>query len=122
MGTANYYEISVPWYTGTGANTDLDSIKGLVLCRLASLCTHDIPPVNSLGTDVFSTSTDGVVYLWDIRKLIEPVESWPLQQKDSDMSLGGISLDFESTMVSCTVCIMFMPVVRYIGTYVVMYM
>ena len=53
-----------------------------------------------IGTDVFSTSTDGVVYLWDIRKLIEPVESWPLQQKDSDMPLGGISLDFESTMVS----------------------
>ena len=53
---------------------------------------------------MFSTSTDGVVYLWDIRKLIEPVESWPLQQKDSDMSLGGISLDFESTMVSYTSC------------------
>lgn len=61
------------------------------------------------------------MYLWDIRKLIEPVESWPLQQKDSDMSLGGISLDFESTMVSSTascidVCIMFMPVVCYIVT------
>lgn len=53
----------------------------------------------NVGTDVFSTSTDGVVYLWDIRKLIEPVESWPLQQKDTEMSLGGISLDFESTMV-----------------------
>ena len=57
------------------------------------------PLLLNVGTDVFSTSTDGVVYLWDIRKLIEPVESWPLQQKDTEMSLGGISLDFESTMV-----------------------
>ena len=47
------------------------------------------------------------MYLWDIRKLIEPVESWPLQQKDSDMPLGGISLDFESTMVSNLYCLLF---------------
>ena len=51
------------------------------------------------GSDVFSASTDGFVYLWDIRKLVDPVESWFLQPKDSELKLGGISLDFESTMV-----------------------
>jgi dynein intermediate chain 2 len=55
-------------------------------------------PSSKTGSDVFSASTDGFVYLWDIRKLVDPVESWFLQPKDSELKLGGISLDFESTM------------------------
>ena len=56
-------------------------------------------PFSFTGSDVFSASTDGYVYLWDIRKLVDPVETWLLQPKDSEVKLGGISLDFESTMV-----------------------
>ena len=52
-----------------------------------------------VGTDVFSTSTDGMVFLWDIRKLVEPVEAIPLDFEKTGRLLGGISLEFESTMV-----------------------
>jgi len=54
------------------------------------------------GSDVFSTSTDGMVFLWDIRKLVEPVEAIPLDYEKTGRLLGGISLEFESTMVSAT--------------------
>lgn len=53
-----------------------------------------------VGTDVFSTSTDGMVFLWDIRKLVEPVETIPLDFEKTGRLLGGISLEFESTMVT----------------------
>ena len=52
-----------------------------------------------IGTDVFSTSTDGMVFLWDIRKLVEPVETIPIDFEKTGRLLGGISLEFESTMV-----------------------
>ncbi len=53
------------------------------------------------GSDVFSTSTDGQVLWWDIRKLGEPVETLPLEfagYKPGE-TLGGITLEYESTMV-----------------------
>ncbi|XP_078257962.1 dynein axonemal intermediate chain 2 [Rhinoraja longicauda] len=53
------------------------------------------------GTDCFSTSTDGQVLWWDIRKMTEPVERLILDvtKKDNpDIAYGGISLEFESTM------------------------
>ena len=54
------------------------------------------------GSDVFSTSTDGQVLWWDIRKLVEPVETLPLvfPGYKPDCTLGGIVVEYESTMVS----------------------
>ena len=54
------------------------------------------------GSDVFSTSTDGQVLWWDIRKLVEPVETLPLEYAGykSGLRLGGIVVEYESTMVS----------------------
>ena len=57
--------------------------------------------VRSLGSDVFSTSSDGQVMWWDIRKLGEPVETLTLEfpgYKPGEI-LGGIALEYESTMV-----------------------
>ncbi|EDO40075.1 predicted protein [Nematostella vectensis] len=51
------------------------------------------------GTDCFSTSTDGQVLWWDIRKLGEPTESLLLcPNKKDPRPLGGVSLEFEPTM------------------------
>ena len=54
-----------------------------------------------LGNDVFSTSTDGNVMWWDIRKLVEPVETVVLEYSGykPGVVLGGITLEYESTMV-----------------------
>lgn len=53
------------------------------------------------GSDVFSTSTDGRVMWWDIRKLGEPVETLPLEFAGyrPGQKLGGIALEYESSMV-----------------------
>ena len=53
------------------------------------------------GSDVFSTSTDGQVLWWDIRKLVEPVETLSLEYAGYKAGevLGGITLEYESTMV-----------------------
>ncbi|XP_062507581.1 dynein axonemal intermediate chain 2-like, partial [Corticium candelabrum] len=48
------------------------------------------------GTECFSTSTDGQVLWWDIRKISEPTDSLSLEL--NGQKLGGVSLDFESTM------------------------
>eukprot|EP00055_Hartaetosiga_balthica_P003167 m.6732 g.6732 ORF g.6732 m.6732 type:complete len:576 (-) comp2646_c0_seq1:129-1856(-) len=48
------------------------------------------------GTEFFTTSTDGIVKWWDTRKLAEPIEQLDLGV--TGQSLGGVSLDFESTM------------------------
>ena len=58
-----------------------------------------------VGSDVFSTSTDGLVFLWDIRKLVEPVEAIPIDFEKTGRLLGGISLEFESTMVTSVMVI-----------------
>ena len=54
-----------------------------------------------LGNDVFSTSTDGNIMWWDIRKLVEPVETVVLEYSGykPGVVLGGITLEYESTMV-----------------------
>ncbi len=63
------------------------------------------------GSDVFSTSTDGQVLWWDIRKLVEPVETLPLEfaAYKPGLKLGGIVVEYESTMVgrdwSCLGCV-----------------
>ena len=56
------------------------------------------------GSDVFSTSTDGRVMWWDIRKLGEPVETLPLEFAGfrPGEKLGGIALEYESSMVRNT--------------------
>ena len=50
---------------------------------------------------MFTTSTDGQVFLWDIRKLVEPVETLKLEYADymPGQKLGGIVMEYESTMV-----------------------
>ena len=55
----------------------------------------------SVGSDVFSTSTDGEVLWWDIRKLVEPVETLKLEYASymPGQKLGGIVMEYESTMV-----------------------
>ena len=62
------------------------------LCRLTAL----------LGSDVFSTSTDGEVMWWDIRKLVEPVETLQLEYSGymPGQRLGGVVMEYESTMVN----------------------
>nr|XP_057917393.1 dynein axonemal intermediate chain 2-like [Doryrhamphus excisus] len=53
------------------------------------------------GTEAFSASTDGQVLWWDVRKLSEPTEKLVLdlgREGNLDRALGGISLEFESTM------------------------
>jgi hypothetical protein len=42
-----------------------------------------------------TVSTDGSVMWWDIRRLNEPVESMPLREKGSDVSLGGVVLEYD---------------------------
>lgn len=53
-----------------------------------------------IGTECFSTSTDGQVLWWDIRKLGEPTESLLLcpNIKKDPRPQGGVSLEFEPTM------------------------
>ncbi|XP_019851832.1 PREDICTED: dynein intermediate chain 3, ciliary-like, partial [Amphimedon queenslandica] len=59
-----------------------------------------IYPSSKTGNDIFSTSTDGQVMWWDIRKLVEPVETLVLEYPGykPDVTLGGITLEYESTM------------------------
>ncbi|XP_046709967.1 dynein axonemal intermediate chain 2 [Silurus meridionalis] len=53
------------------------------------------------GTDFFSASTDGQVLWWDVRKINEPTERLvldPSKKGKLENALGGISLEFETTM------------------------
>ena len=54
----------------------------------------------STGTECFSTSTDGQVLWWDIRKMGEPTESLLLcpNVKKDPRPQGGVSLEYEPTM------------------------
>ena len=54
----------------------------------------------SIGTECFSTSTDGQVLWWDIRKMGEPTESLLLcpNVKKDPRPQGGVSLEYEPTM------------------------
>ena len=48
------------------------------------------------GTECFSVSTDGMVFWWDTRRLGEPVEELQLKEKNSDVVLGAVSVEYES--------------------------
>jgi dynein intermediate chain 2 len=48
------------------------------------------------GTECFSVSTDGMVFWWDTRRLGEPVEELRLVEKNSDVVLGAVSVEYES--------------------------
>jgi dynein intermediate chain 2 len=50
------------------------------------------------GSEFFSTSTDGQVLWWDIRKLSEPTEILLLDPEKNGNIVGGTVLDFENTM------------------------
>ena len=61
--------------------------------------------IRASGTECFTTSTDGQVLWWDIRKMAEPTETLILDISKKDKpTLGGISLEYESTMV----CILYL--------------
>ncbi|KAJ9518585.1 hypothetical protein QJQ45_018616 [Haematococcus lacustris] len=47
------------------------------------------------GTEAMTVSTDGSVLWWDIRKLAEAVESMPLREKGSDVTQGGVILEYD---------------------------
>ena len=82
---------------------------GLIPILWSTYITHIV----FIGTDIFSTSTDGQVLWWDTRKLVEPVESLTLEYPGykPGVILGGITLEYESTMVHplliSTIIIMF---------------
>lgn len=50
------------------------------------------------GTDAFSCSSDGQVLFWDVRKLSEPVETLLIDPDRTGKLLGGVALEYESTM------------------------
>lgn len=50
------------------------------------------------GTDAFSCSSDGQVMFWDVRKLSEPTEVLMIDPQDNGRLLGGVALEYESTM------------------------
>ncbi|KAM7542954.1 hypothetical protein Aperf_G00000018921 [Anoplocephala perfoliata] len=53
------------------------------------------------GTEFFSTSTDGQVLWWDVRRMSEPTEVLyldPTKNQDLSCSIGAYALEFESTI------------------------
>lgn len=66
--------------------------------------SHKEPILSSLflqsktGTDCFTTSPDGRVFWWDIRKLGEPTESMDIDPSKSGTLVGGTVLEYEPTM------------------------
>lgn len=72
---------------------------------------------------MFSTSTDGQVLWWDIRKLVEPVETLPLEfaAYKPGLKLGGIVVEYESTMVgrdrSSSVPLLLHPFFTFLSPY-----
>ncbi|XP_065826418.1 dynein axonemal intermediate chain 2-like isoform X2 [Oscarella lobularis] len=80
-----------------------DTRKGSYPVEMSSINHSHQDPVfkvrflsSKTGTEFFSTSTDGRVLWWDIRKISEPTDSLVLEYEGQ--RLGGVSLDFESTM------------------------
>eukprot|EP01025_Chloroclados_australasicus_P021583 TRINITY_DN22685_c0_g2_i2.p1 TRINITY_DN22685_c0_g2~~TRINITY_DN22685_c0_g2_i2.p1 ORF type:complete len:553 (-),score=78.42 TRINITY_DN22685_c0_g2_i2:347-2005(-) len=79
-----------------------DVRKGNKVCEASPMerCHRD--PVfdfswlqSKTGTECMSVSTDGYVYWWDIRKLGEPLEDLPLKEKNSELLLGGVALEYD---------------------------
>ncbi|KAI9090026.1 WD40-repeat-containing domain protein [Phlyctochytrium arcticum] len=50
------------------------------------------------GSEFFSTSSDGQVLWWDIRKLAEPTENMLLDPERNGQTVGGTVIDYETTM------------------------
>eukprot|EP00118_Oscarella_pearsei_P004729 m.20661 g.20661 ORF g.20661 m.20661 type:complete len:748 (+) comp28058_c0_seq1:430-2673(+) len=80
-----------------------DTRKGSYPVEMSSINHSHMDPVfkvrflsSKTGTEFFSTSTDGRVLWWDIRKISEPTDSLVLEYEGQ--TLGGVSLDFEPTM------------------------
>lgn len=48
------------------------------------------------GTELMSTSTDGLVHWWDLRRLVEPLESLVLHERGSDAVLGGLVVEYNA--------------------------
>ena len=53
------------------------------------------------GTEFFSTSTDGQVLWWDVRKMTEPTEILfldPTKNQNLNCAIGAYALEYESTI------------------------
>lgn len=48
------------------------------------------------GTELMSTSTDGLVLWWDLRRLSEPLESLVLKERGGEVVLGGMSIEYSA--------------------------
>eukprot|EP00887_Chlorella_sp_A99_P007769 scaffold20.g7769.t1 len=48
------------------------------------------------GTELMSTSTDGLVLWWDLRRLGEPLESLVLRERGGEAVLGGMCLEYSA--------------------------
>uniref|UniRef100_A0A7M5US50 Dynein intermediate chain 3, ciliary n=1 Tax=Clytia hemisphaerica TaxID=252671 RepID=A0A7M5US50_9CNID len=61
---------------------------------------YDVKFIQSkTGTECFTTSTDGYIYWWDIRKLGEPTEHLYLNKNPKENKpMGGLVLEYEPTM------------------------
>ncbi|RKP21569.1 WD40 repeat-like protein [Rozella allomycis CSF55] len=59
---------------------------------------NDMPTESYIGAEFFSSSTDGQVLWWDIRKLSEPTEAMIVDPEKNGIAVGGTILDFETTM------------------------
>lgn len=49
------------------------------------------------GAEFMTTSTDGLVMFWDLRKMSEPQETLPLKDKGAETLQGGATIEYEST-------------------------
>jgi dynein intermediate chain 2 len=47
------------------------------------------------GSECASCSTDGSTYWWDIRRMGEPVDTLTLQEKNSNVTLGAVCMEYE---------------------------
>jgi len=47
------------------------------------------------GSECASCSTDGSTYWWDIRRMGEPVDTLTLQEKNSNVVLGAVCMEYE---------------------------
>ncbi|KAG2445864.1 hypothetical protein HXX76_000468 [Chlamydomonas incerta] len=48
------------------------------------------------GTECMTVSTDGNVLWWDLRKMNECVENMPLKEKNSETTVGGVCLEYDT--------------------------
>ncbi|CAG9464343.1 unnamed protein product [Pedinophyceae sp. YPF-701] len=48
------------------------------------------------GSEIMTASTDGQVLFWDIRRMSEPLEDLTITEKNSDLVLGAVSMEYDA--------------------------